>query len=256
MHHATQAAVCDVLEPWAHGTIVRATRFPTYFDFNVVRVEDDPGMNAEALAAFADEALEGLAHRRVDIEDVDVAERLRPEFEALGWLAQRLVWMRHEESPPPAVRRIAVEEVPHEAVDELRVAWLREDFPDLQLGDHLAEAREVGRLRGAKVIAVQEAGEPIAYAQIESDGRSAEIAQVYVHRDHRGRGLGTAVTRAGIEAAGEAEDLWIVADDEGRPKELYARLGFRPVWRSAELLRLPLTVGPPALSVAGPHADR
>ena len=38
-HHATQAAVCDVLEPWAHGTVVRATRYPSYFDFNLVRVE-------------------------------------------------------------------------------------------------------------------------------------------------------------------------------------------------------------------------
>jgi hypothetical protein len=33
--------VFDVLEPWAHGTIVRATRYPSYFDFNVVRVEQD-----------------------------------------------------------------------------------------------------------------------------------------------------------------------------------------------------------------------
>jgi hypothetical protein len=50
---------------------------------------------------------------------------------------------------------------------------------------------------------------------------------------------GTAMTRAAIEAAGDARDLWIVADDEGRPKELYARLGFRPAWVTMEFLRLP-----------------
>jgi hypothetical protein len=61
-HHEVQAAVCDVFEPWRHGTVVRATRFPDYFDFNVVRVEEDPGMSAEALAAFADLALDGLRH--------------------------------------------------------------------------------------------------------------------------------------------------------------------------------------------------
>ena len=49
--HAAHTAVCDVIVPWAHGTIVRATRHPTYYDFNLVRVEDDPGMSVEALAA-------------------------------------------------------------------------------------------------------------------------------------------------------------------------------------------------------------
>jgi hypothetical protein len=63
-HHAAQAAVCDVVEPWAHGTIVRATRYPSYYDFNVVRVEEDPAMSVDALVAFADEALAPLAHRR------------------------------------------------------------------------------------------------------------------------------------------------------------------------------------------------
>jgi ribosomal protein S18 acetylase RimI-like enzyme len=70
-------------------------------------------------------------------------------------------------------------------------------------------------------------------------GRSAEITQVYVRADHRGRGLGTALTRAAIDAAGEVDDLWIVADDEGRPKALYERLGFRAVWTMVELLRMP-----------------
>jgi hypothetical protein len=34
-------------------------------------------------------------------------------------------------------------------------------------------------------------------------------------------------------------DLWIVADDEDRPKELYARLGFRTAWTAMELTRWP-----------------
>jgi hypothetical protein len=47
------------------------------------------------------------------------------------------------------------------------------------------------------------------------------------------------MTLAAIEAAGHVRDLWIVADDDGRPKQLYARLGFRPAWISMEFLRLP-----------------
>jgi hypothetical protein len=45
------------------------------------------------------------------------------------------------------------------------------------------------------------------------------------------------MTAAAITAAAGAGDLWIVADDEARAKEIYARLGFRPVWTVTELSR-------------------
>jgi ribosomal protein S18 acetylase RimI-like enzyme len=237
-HHAHQAAVCDVVEPWAHGTVLRATPYPGYFDFNVVRVDEDPAMSVEALVAFADEALAGLGHRRVDFDDVAAADRLRDGFEARGWQATRLVWMRHEAPPGPSAG-VSVELVPYDAVNELRLAWHREDFPELDPAAHQAEAREVALRRGAQIVAARAGGEPVGFAQLERAGAAAEIAQVYVHPEHRGRGFGTAITRAAIESAGDVEDLWIVADDEDRPKELYARLGFRPAWRSMEYLRRP-----------------
>ena len=80
---------------------------------------------------------------------------------------------------------------------------------------------------------------PVAFAQLERDGDGAEITQVYVQPDYRGGGRGTAMTRAAINAAGDVRDLWIVADDEDRPKQLYARLGFRPAWTAMEFLQLP-----------------
>ena len=233
--NAAHAALCDVVEPWAHGTVVRATRYASYFDFNVVRVETPISSGAEELAAFADEALAGLAHRRLDFDLIDDADRLRPGFEALGWTAMRLVWMRHEGAPAdrPAV---AVDEVPYDAVQELREAWLQEDArgePD-PVG-YFAQAREVALLRGARVFAVCDRGVPVAFAQLEHDGDDAEIKQVFVHPALRGAGRGTAMTCAAIEAAGDVRDLWIVADSEDRAKDLYARLGFRPAWLSMEL---------------------
>jgi hypothetical protein len=47
------------------------------------------------------------------------------------------------------------------------------------------------------------------------------------------------ITRAAIESADNFVDLWIAADDEDRPKELYGRLGFRPAWTMMEFLLLP-----------------
>ena len=65
-----------------------------------------------------------------------------------------------------------------------------------------------------RVLAVIEDGAPVSYAQLEQAGTGSEIVHVYVHPDHRGGGRGTAMTRAAVEAAGDAHDLWIVADDE------------------------------------------
>jgi GNAT superfamily N-acetyltransferase len=233
-----QALVCDVLEPWEHGTIVRASEFPSYYDLNVLRVESDPQMAIPELIAFADEALASLLYRRIDFEDSAAAEPLRAGFEARGWLTERLVWMLHEEPPPP-LQDIVVEDVPYDEVHELRIAWHKEDFPALDPSDYLVQARTVSERLDSRVLAVREEGEPIAFAQVDRIGPAAEVAQVFVRADRRGRGIGTAVTRAAIEAAKDADELWIVADDEARPKQLYERLGFRPAWTATQMTRLP-----------------
>jgi GNAT superfamily N-acetyltransferase len=227
-----------VLEAWEHGTIVRATRFPSYYHFNVVRVESDPGMTIPELIAFADEVLAPLAHRRIDFEDSAAAEPLRSGFHARGWLSERLVWMLLEEPPPPAPD-IRVDEVPYDDVRDLRLAWHHEDFPTLDPSDYLVQARTAAERLGSRVFAAREEGTPVAFAQLDRIGRAAEVAQVFVRADRRGRGLGTAITRAALAAAADADAVWIVADDEGRPKELYKRLGFRPAWTATELVRLP-----------------
>jgi ribosomal protein S18 acetylase RimI-like enzyme len=236
--HSAQTAVCDVIEPWEHGTVVRATRHPTYWDYNVVRVEEDVDIAADALVRIADTALDGLAHRRVGFEFAPRGEPIRADLERIGWKTTRLVWMLHD-GDPPANTGLDVEQVHYDTVRHLRLAWHHEDFPTVDVTSHLEEAREVDMLRAPQVFAAFEDGRPIGFTQLERAGGNAEISSVYVDRERRGRGLGTALTKAAIAAAGEASDLWIVADDEDRPKELYARLGFRPVWKLLDCLRVP-----------------
>jgi ribosomal protein S18 acetylase RimI-like enzyme len=237
-HHAHQAAVCDALEPWAHGTVVRASRYPTYYSFNLVRVEEEPEMSAGQLTSFADEALAGLAHRRMDFEDIAAADSRRGELVALGWKTTRLVWMHHDRPLPPAAAELDVSEVPYEAADELRLAWHLQEDDGSEYERFSVAAREVSEARGVRVLTVAEGGRTIAFAQLERAGGGAEITQVYVDPEHRGGGRGTAMTRAAVLAAAGAEDVWIVADDEDRPKELYGRLGFTGVWHSMECLLL------------------
>ena len=195
-------------------------------------------MSAAELMAFADEALDGMEHRRIDFDVAAAGDAVRADFEAAGWEPTRLVWMRFEGPLPPG-RDVAVEEVSYDAVNDLRVAWNEEDFPDQDHSAYRASSREVSLARGARVLALREKDEPVGFAQIEGDQAAAEVSRVYVHSDHRGGGLGTALTRAAITAAEDVADLWITADDEDRPKELYARLGFRPAWTTVEFLRWP-----------------
>ena len=237
-HHDLQAVVCDVVEPWAHGTVLRATQLPDYWDYNVVRVDGEPGLDVDELVAVADEALADRAHRRIDFDDVTAGESRREAFKALGWRSMRLLYMRHEADPGPAPE-IDVEEVPYDAVNDLRLAWHEEDFPGQGPTDYHEQARSVALAHGARVFTASRDGEIVGFAQLEHAGEQAEITQVYVDADHRGGGLGTAITRASIDAAGPVADLWISADDEDRPKELYRRLGFRPAWLSVEMTRLP-----------------
>ena len=132
-------------------------------------------------------------------------------------------------------------EVPYDAVAHLREQWNREGRqPEEHSRAFAAQAREVALRRGLRVLAAEGGGRPVGFATLDVRGSSAEIAHVYVDPAHRGQGLGTSLTAAAIELAGEPEDLWICADDDDRPKELYRRLGFRDVWRSVSFELAPL----------------
>jgi GNAT superfamily N-acetyltransferase len=237
--HGMHTGVCDLIEPWAHGTVVRASRYPTYHDYNLVRVEESPELSADELAVFADEKLAGLSHRRIDFDRTGDADRLGPELEARGWRPTRLIWLRHS-GATPAAERARVQEVPYDDVLDLRVSWGSEDplYSTLDMTTNRVDAREVAMSRDAVVLAVREGGRPIAYAQIEWADGAAELAQLYVLPAHRGEGLGTSLTLACIDATRGASELWICADDDDRPKQLYMRLGFEPAVTMLQLLRL------------------
>jgi GNAT superfamily N-acetyltransferase len=235
-----QASVCDEIRPWDHGTVLRSSRYPTYYDYNVVRVEEDPGVGFEELAAFVDHELSGHRHRRLDFEPACFGEPLRARFQAAGWKAIRLLWLRHDGSTPAGGEH-EVELVPYDDVLDLRLSWGGEDLDseNQDLAQHRADAREVAMQQGVEVLAVRDAGVPIAFAQITRLDGAAELAQLYVRPEHRGSGVGTSLAVAAIEATRGARELWICADDQDRPKELYKRLGFVPAVTTLELTLLP-----------------
>jgi GNAT superfamily N-acetyltransferase len=88
------------------------------------------------------------------------------------------------------------------------------------------------------LVARDEEGELAGYVTFLTDGETAEVEQAYVSPALRGHGTGGALVAAAARVGG-ASETFIIADDEGDPKRLYERLGFRPVWIQYELTRRP-----------------
>ena len=110
----------------------------------------------------------------------------------------------------------------------------------------VAAGEVAARAGNSRFFAVQVDGRPVAAAQLNSDGRIAEVDDVATLPEFRRRGYASAVVlRAVEEALAAGHDLvFLVAEDEDWPKELYARLGFEAVGRTWSLLRTPALVAP------------
>jgi GNAT superfamily N-acetyltransferase len=219
------------VQPWEHGTAVRCTTMPEWWDYNSVRVEGThPAVDADTLIRAADELLHGLAHRQIEVSDQAAGERLRPAFEARGWSVERLAWLaRH--GPVPAGEDF--EEVPFPQTRGLRTEWMR-SLPWMNEEDAIAkfidhEDAVAERRRTRTLVIRDDAGAPTGYVSFVAAGETAEVEQAYVTPALRDRGLGGALVAAAVRAAG-ATETFIVADDEGDSKRLYERLGFAAVW--------------------------
>jgi ribosomal protein S18 acetylase RimI-like enzyme len=234
LRHAHQAAICDRAVPWAHGTAVFARDIPSFYDYNEVRLEGpDPGISLDALVAEVDQLLDGLGHRQVAVEDVTAGERLRPGFEALGWKAERLVWMELEGAAHGAPAGVEIAEVAIERTRPLREAWFTASgwmsTPDAARRFMALEEQVAARTGSRALMAWGAAGEAIGYVTFGVAAGTAEVEQAYVDPQRRGGGVGGALVAAAVAAAG-TPTTFIVADDEEDAKRLYERLGFAPVW--------------------------
>ncbi len=218
---------------------MRCTDHPGFWDYNSLQLEGpDPGVSAEELARVADRLQADLRHRRFDVEDEATGARLRPGFEALGWHVTRLVWLALDDPPPGP----DFEEVAFAATRPLRLDWARTDAlaTSEQEFQRQADAEEdVAARRGVRaLVARDDEGELAGYVTFLAAGGTAEVEQAYVTPALRGRGTGGALVAAAARAGG-ASETFIIADDEGDPKRLYERLGFRPAWIQYELTRRP-----------------
>jgi ribosomal protein S18 acetylase RimI-like enzyme len=178
------------------------------------------------------------------VDDAVIAERLAPGFARLGWQTQPLVVMAHCREPDRAPDLSGVDEVGERALRSARMAAARgaswskdpETVRQLLIGKQLkAEATSI-RWFTARVD-----GEPASYCELYTDGCTAQIEDVTTLPEHRRKGLASAVVlRALAEARSGGHDLvFLVADADDWPQELYVKLGFDAVGRFYSFLRTP-----------------
>jgi ribosomal protein S18 acetylase RimI-like enzyme len=152
--------------------------------------------------------------------------------------------MTHRHAPDRLPELDRVREVGHDGIlaAEQRFMQTQPWCTDPEAGRQVIEHhRRLGELLGERCFAAYAGDEVCAYAKLRHVDGVAQIEDVAVLAGHRGAGLGRLVTSAALAAATalEPELLFIVADDNDWPKELYGRLGFAPMGRVRAYHRLP-----------------
>ena len=222
---------------WRWGEAVFNDDFPKVFDFNFLRVDGVPeDLDFEKLIDEAERLHSdaGHGHRKIVIDDEILGRALQLRFQSQGWEPAALLVMvyRGGEAPPPsgeAVREISLSEL-----REVRAAAFgagpigRDPEAMRQLLDKDAVYLEAGN---GRFIAALVDGRAVCSADLYSDGSTAQIEAVLTLEPYRKRGLATAVVNAAVATAlAERHDfVFLIADEEDWPKEMYARLGFEPI---------------------------
>ncbi len=232
------------VEPTTFGTAYVNLDFPLRYDSNFLRVERSlEGVDADALAADADRVLGAfdLGHRKIYVRDDGQGHRLAQQFLELGWAAERLLIMAQTREP---------ERRPEVLVRETDFAGARSviaesfgrriDVDSDEAGAQVVGFREVlERVAGARFFVADVDGRPASVCESYALDSVAQIESVNTLEEFRGRGLASAVVLAAARSArGLGCDLvFLVADDDDWPKQLYARLGFDAVSRFWSFLR-------------------
>lgn len=246
---ALRVRCAERIVPFRFGRAYFNDSHPRVYYLNGLVVDGTKDVDAGELAAEAEllHTDAGQAHRRCSVPADAVGARLEPFFRRIGWKVEREVVMAYRGGGERSADTSQVEEASRDDLLPLR--------EELSRGEQWAESDEVvaevldaNRLweqaGNARYFTVRVDGAPVAAADLYSDGRIAQVEAVATLPAHRNRGHASAVVLRAVEEAQSAgHDLvFLTADDEDWPKELYARLGFEQVGATWGFLRTPARV--------------
>jgi ribosomal protein S18 acetylase RimI-like enzyme len=206
------------------GTAVFDDALPKRLDSNFLRVEREA--DGETVRSEA----ERLGRRMIFVPDPSLGESLVPFFKEQGWRVNRVVVMAQRREPEREADLGRVREVREE---DLRPARTRLNAgrpwgaPEV-LEQLFAGRRSIGEKVDTRFFAVLVDDEVVSYTDLYQDGADAQVEDVGTLLEYRGNGYATSVVLGAIAEARRngAEFVFLVADKEDWPKELYRRLGF------------------------------
>ncbi len=229
--------------PHPLGTVIVNDDYPASYSMNFLRIEGrQGGLAVDEVEAAVTAAMDliGRTHLQAVLEDGEAGARLAGPLRERGWEATELVtmaWLAEPQRDPPVDAAV----VPWEMLRPAVLAHWRgdpsvgDDEVARQLTDRRSALARGTHLRHLAAPAPPEVAG--AFADLYSDGRTAQVESVNTLEGHRNQGLASAmVLHAARLARDEGHDVvFLVADVEDWPRHLYERLGFEEIGRWWEL---------------------
>jgi ribosomal protein S18 acetylase RimI-like enzyme len=250
---SADAGAAERAEPHPWGVALHDAAHPHTYVLNTLVIDRrlDAGTGADAVAAELDRLYGGLGHRRVMVDDDATGGRVADGLREHGYTASAELVMvldragdggrAREGERAGASRRPLARECTEAELRAVERAFMLEEGRERDIADEVLDARATvcATRPGTRFFAAAHDGRDVASATLYSDGAVAQIEDVGVLPGARGHGLGRAVVAAAMDAAVSAphELVFIVGDEGDWPKDLYARMGFRPVGRTWAFLR-------------------
>jgi ribosomal protein S18 acetylase RimI-like enzyme len=239
-HHRLQDRCARVRVPFEWGTFLSNPDLPLVWDLNYARLEPgelpEPATIVDAVRRLPWPA--ASRHRKIVVDDETVGRRLAPGFKALEWQVEPLVYMVLTGDPPPIppipVREISSEERGAALVDFLPQLGTKPD----SLPQIIASRRVVEEAIEVRRFGTFVEGEAAAMCELFLEGGAAQIEDVATGVKFRKRGLANAIVLNAMHAAlaAGAEFIFLVAEADDWPKEMYAKLGFEEVGLTYDFL--------------------
>ena len=228
---AGMSATADAVRSIDAGIVASTPSLPAVWAVNQVRVS--AGLTFEELVELAEEHQAGFDYRQVAVEHQAAGRQVEDAIRVAGWKVERDVVMVLSGPADRVGDMSVVDEAGEDEALELIRRWYGDDGPATSELDQLVDygRREI-RALGDRLLGVRSGdGALVAITKLRSDGRTAQVEDVYTVPEARGRGFARALITRAVELTRDAgQDLvFIVADDADWPKLLYERLGFRSV---------------------------
>lgn len=230
--------------PW--GVALFNEQLRRVWDLNLVWLDTvPPRLEAGPLADELDrvQGAAGLGHRHAIVPDERGGDRLAPGLQALTWTTKRHLLMVQRRTPDRPADLSLAQEIDEPAIRAFTEASLRRDpagYSEESIRQ-IAGQKHVVAAAGARFFGIELDGDLVSGCDLYGNARVAQIESVITLPEYRNRGLARAVVmRALAEArASGAELVFLQAEEDDWPKDLYRRLGFDAVGFTHDFLRPP-----------------